>query len=270
MRLYFSECRPDYDAYLSPYQVWALLEPGESAETALAHGFLPGSYDLSHFYLARSVRVSLERYKTTGRIRYTAKQCTGYQARILPRREWHYGDDWSDLAATYLTERLRVEVFPPERFAKLLSSPLTTHVMVLTSVGAERPAGLVTMYLEGKVAYYGVAVYDLAGLPIGLGRHMMATALAQLREDGFDTCYLGSCYTNGSLYKGSFPGLEFFTGREWSTRRDELRFFVEHQDELQGTHLLEFDAYHEAFCPSWPPEPADALFRLSIRESTRR
>lgn len=263
MILQFSECRPDYARYLSPYQVWAVLEPHESPAVALDHGFLPGSYDLSHFYLARSVRIDLGAYTVTGRIRYTARRCAGFAARIVPRRGWAYGAGWQRLAQTYLSRRLAGAGFSPQRLRALLDSPLTTDLLLVTDQATGEPAGLVTLYLEPPAAYYGVAVYDPEQLRLGLGGHLMATALGMLQQTGFTRAYLGSCYSQGALYKSRFPGMEFFNGTRWSADRGELRFLVERQEQLRGTHQLEFAPYRQRYgAPPLPPTGA-AGWRLA-------
>jgi hypothetical protein len=134
-----------------------------------------------------------------------------------------------------------------DRFTRLLRSALTTHVLTLVNTVDDAPAGLATLYVEREVGYYSAAVFDLSRLRSGVGGHVMATALSELQQTGCGMAYLGTCYSTGALHKTRFPGMQFFNGHRWSSDRSELRFLIEHQSELVGTHLLEFGPYREAY-----------------------
>lgn len=247
MRLLFSELAPEYELYLSPYQVWAVLDEGETAATALELGFLPGAYDLSHFVLARSVRVQLARYAPDGRVRYVARRCREVEADVVPVGEFSFDGRWRSLCRAHLEQRIGGERFDVDRFGRLLDSPLTTHVLRFRDARAERDIGLVTLYVERPVVYYGVAVYDLGYLERSIGNHMMASALGRFAAEGFSAVYLGTCYSDRAAYKSRFPGVQFFNGVRWSEDRRELRFMLERQAELRDRHLLEFEPYLREF-----------------------
>ncbi|HEY3479007.1 MAG TPA: hypothetical protein VGL02_08915 [Streptomyces sp.] len=247
MRLLFSECAPDYAAYLAPYQVWGVLDSEETPAVAFGQGFLPGAYDLSHFYLARSGRIRLDLYTPPARVRYAARRCADLSPALTPATEFAFDTSWRALAAGYLSGRWSGSAFDLDRFTRLLRSPLTTHVLTLVSTADAVPAGLAALYLEGDVGYYAAAVYDLSRRRSGIGGHLTATALSEFQRAGCGLAYLGTCYSTGALYKTRFPGLEFFNGHRWSSDRDELRFLIDHQSQLVGTHLLEFGPYRETY-----------------------
>jgi hypothetical protein len=264
VRLIFSECVPDYAAYLAPYQVWGVLEGAETPAVAFGRGFLPSTNDLSHFYLARSVRVDLQVYTPPSRVRYAARRCADLSAALTSATAFVFDTSWQALAAGYLTGRWGGSGFDLDRFNRLLRSPLTTHVLTLVNTADDAPAGLATLYAEREVGYYSAAVYDLSRLRSGVGGHLMATALSELQQAGCGMAYLGTCYSIRALYKTRFPGMQFFNGYRWSSDPSELRFLIEHQSELVGTHLLEFGPYRETYLrsglreipdTSWPAPP---------------
>jgi hypothetical protein len=247
MKFVFSECAPHYAAHLAPYQVWCVLDGGETPGDAFGLGFLPGAYDLSHFYLARSVRIRLDKYTPPPRVRYAARQCADLSAMLTPVSGFEFDCAWREMAAEYFTRRWVRSSFNLDSFARLLCSPLTTHVLAFVNPAGRVPVGLAALYMDRNVGYYAGAVYDLSRRRSGIGGHMMATALAELQQAGSEMVYLGTCYSTNSLYKTRFPGMEFFNGRRWSSDRDELRFLIEHQGELVGTHLLEFEPYRDTY-----------------------
>ncbi|SDW23443.1 Acetyltransferase (GNAT) domain-containing protein [Amycolatopsis xylanica] len=250
MKVAFSEVAPDYTHYVFPYHVWGFLEEGEDVGSAYAQGFLPAAYDLSRFYLTRSVRVDLHRFEETGRTRYVRRRCASIDHALVPRGEFDLSPEWRELAEKYYaTQEISVE-YRRSRFFEMLDSPWCTHVMAYTD--GDRPAGLVPLFVRDGVVQYGIPVYDPSLRSISIGYHMMAAALGQLRSAGFDHVYLGSCYTAGDLYKTRFAGFQFFNGYQWSESREELHFFVDRRPEVTGQHFLGSAPYLDAYCDGDP------------------
>ncbi|MEW9552349.1 GNAT family N-acetyltransferase [Nonomuraea sp. NPDC050783] len=248
MKIIFSECAPNYAAYVFPYQVWAFLEDGEQAGVAYESGFLPGALDLSRFYLTRSVRVDLEKYTATGRVRYVERRCAGIDGELLDRRDFRWSPAWRSLADEYFDRQKVNADYRRKRFGEMLDSPFATHVLTFTDTRDGSPAGLVPVFVGHGLAQYGIPVYDARYRDRSIGNYMMSSALREFQSRGLRYCYLGSCYTAGDLYKTRFVGVEIFNGRAWSADRDELHFLLDHQDRLAGTHILEYRPYVDAFC----------------------
>lgn len=248
MKIVFSECAPHYGAYVFPYQVWAFLEDGEEAAVAYESGFLPGALDLTRFYLTRSVRVDLKRYVVTGRVRYVERRCADIGAELLDRRDFHWSNAWEKLADGYFDRQEVNADYRRRRFGEMLDSPFATHVMAFRDRRDGSPAGLVPVFAGPGLAQYGIPVYDARYRGVSIGNYMMSSALREFQGRGLRHCYLGSCYTAGDLYKTRFAGVEIFNGYAWSAARDELHFLLDHQDDLAGTHIFEYQPYVDAFC----------------------
>jgi hypothetical protein len=216
---------------------------------------------LSHFYLARSVRVRLDVYTPPSRVRYAARRCADLSPTLTSATEFAFDASWRALVAGYFTARWGGGGFDADRFTRLLRSPLTTHVLTLVNAADGTPAAVAALYLEPDVGYYAAAAYDLSRRRSGIGGHLTATALSEFQRAGCGLAYLGSCYSTAALYKTRFPGMEFFNGRRWSSDRDELRFLIEHQSQLVGTHLVEFGPYLEQL-RSTLPEILEASLQL--------
>ncbi|MCA9392547.1 hypothetical protein KC614_05125, partial [candidate division WWE3 bacterium] len=63
MRLIFSEYPAEYESYRFPYQVWGVQEDDDDADDALELGFMPSRMKIGLWYLGRSLRISMKRFK---------------------------------------------------------------------------------------------------------------------------------------------------------------------------------------------------------------
>ncbi|MEV7192286.1 hypothetical protein AB0N81_10830 [Streptomyces sp. NPDC093510] len=247
MRIAFSERPPDYENYIFSYHVWGFLEKGESVRSAYTQGFLPSAYDLSRFYLARSVRVNLEDLSKTGRIRYVERKCSSIDQTLVTRAEFHLSPEWRALADGYFDAQKTRADYRRSRFFEMLDSPLATHVSHLVDRNTGAAVGFVPVLIRDGISQYGIPVYDPAYRRVEIGNHLMAATLFRLRDESVDHCYLGLCYDTRSLYKTRFPGMQFFNGSRWSGDRNELHFLLDHQDELKEHHLLNFPPYVDTY-----------------------
>ena len=65
--------------------------------------------------------------------------------------------------------------------------------------------------------------WDYADPTLGLGRFSTYKEISLAKDLGLKYLYLGPSYERHAKYKSSFPGFEFWTGREWCT--DEKKYF---------------------------------------------
>jgi hypothetical protein len=250
MKVVFSEFVPDFQRYIFPYHVWGFLEEGESVRAAYSRGFLPVAYDMSRFYLVRSIRVVLPRYTPHGRVRYVQRKCQHIAHELVDRDSFELTSAASDMTDRYFATQQVNADYRRNRFHEMLASPFTTHVLRLWERESGRPAGLVPLFLRDGIAHYGIPVYDPVDRTTSIGNHMMAAALGLLADAGHDHCYLGSCYKTGDLYKTRFAGMQFFNGYTWSEDRDELHYLVRRRDEPVHDHVLSSGEYLDRFCDS--------------------
>ncbi|QUQ65412.1 GNAT family N-acetyltransferase [Kutzneria sp. CA-103260] len=265
MRVVFSECAPNYDAHLAPYQVLGFPDEGETAATAFSHGMLPSNRELTRFYLARSVRVDLGRYTESKRERYIRRQCDTLSRSFLPRAQLTPQDTWLDMCVRYMNESSqwtsrRGRQFETADMVARLDTPMTTHLLTLTDTSNQSPAALAALYVEPPIAYYARACYDARYRKLSVGSHLMSCAIGELQRRGFSHVYLGTCYYEGARYKTRFTGMEFFDGLGWSDDRERLRLLLSQQDDLRSRHLFDHPSYLAA---GPPPRPGDATMRLT-------
>lgn len=248
MRLLFSEAKSDYENYIFPYAIWAFPEGGEMPFQFFSHGFLPSSPNLDRFYLCRSVRVALADFTPTSENRRILRRCAGIEARLLPRGEFRYDDEWRSFCKEYADIRFGRDVMTFERLDRLFGSAITSHVLLYRDLRTGRDVGVVTLYYAPpEMAYYYYAFYDLTYYRRNLGMYMMTAAVQRFHEAGLRHLYLGSCYTRNALYKTQFRGAEFFTGFRWSRDLRELKYLIERDQRPLSRHLLETEGYLQRF-----------------------
>ena len=152
MRLLFSECAPDYAAAGPVPGVGGAAGSGDAGRSLSARASCRARTDLSHFYLARSVRVRLDVYTPPSRVRYAARRCADLSPTLTPATEFAFDASWRALVAGYFTARWGGSGFDADRFTRLLRSPLTTHVLTLVNAADATPAAVAALYLEPDVA----------------------------------------------------------------------------------------------------------------------
>ena len=108
---------------------------------------------------------------------------------------------------------------------------------------------MVIFYLHESIAFYYYSFYDLNYTNKNLGMFMMTSSLALMKERGFDSIYLGSCYSRNALYKSQFIGFQFWNGFQWSENIKELKFLIERDGGEVDKHLLESPLFYDEFYP---------------------
>ncbi|MFH8516606.1 GNAT family N-acetyltransferase [Streptomyces gelaticus] len=247
MKIAFSECPPDESNYTFPYHVWGYLEEGESVSSAYRQGFLPAEYDFSRFYLARSIRVKLDEFSSSSRMRYVERKCGSISDALLTRDQFEFSAEWHEMVEVYFSVQKISASYRHTRFLQQIDSPLATHVSCFVDESNGKPVGLVPILIRDGISQYGIPVYDPSYRTVSIGNYIMAATLHRLRARGVDHCYLGYCSDRGSLYKTRFPGMQFFNGRGWSADRAELHFAISQQDLTGAPHLLSSPEYVKDF-----------------------
>ena len=248
MKLLFSEFKSDYANYVFPYAIWGFPEAGETPADLFNQGFLPSSRDLDRFYLCRQVRVSLKDFKLSSENRRILRKGAGITATLVPRAQFEFTAKRRDFYKTYADIRFGKDVMSYERLDALFNSPITSHLLVFVDSATNAELGAATLYIEGAMAYYYYAFYDLNYYARNLGMHMMTSAVELFCRKSCDYVYLGSCYSQNALYKTQFAGSEFFNGTQWSHNLEELKYLISREKREVRQHLLETLEYRDLYC----------------------
>jgi len=248
MKLIFSEATPDYGNYIFPYVIWAFPEPGENISRIFDAGFLPSSRLLDRFYMARQVRVSLERFTPSSENRRILRKCTDVRCELIPRDQFEFTSARRASFKAYADSRFGEGIMTMERLEQLFSSPVVTHILQFTLCTGEDAGSVVLFLKKPEIAFYYYAFYNLDFFDRNLGMFMMVTAVQTFREMNFRHVYLGTCYSERALYKTQFAGCEFFNGVCWSDDLRQLKYAVRREN--RSKHLLEDPGFMELFNPS--------------------
>ncbi len=272
MKLLFSEQNSQYGSYRFPYAVWAVPEPGETPADLFQAGFLPSSHQMDRFYLCRQIRIHLEQFELSSENRRILRKGQSFNVELVPRDKFEYTPARRQFFKAYADAKFGPEVMSLDRLDSLFAHPVISHLLIYTDSQTGAEVGVAALYLEANsLAYYYYAFYDWQHPVRSLGMFMMTAAVELFAGRGCRHIYLGTCYSEGALYKTQFAGAEFFNGFRWSQNLAELKYLLQRDQAPAQQHLLETDAYRAAFCPGGLAEMAAAsAFQMQPGKPARR
>lgn len=256
MRLLFSEAPPDYGHYVFPWVVWAFPDAGETPSHMLRCGFLPSARDLSRWYMARQIRVDLTAFAPSSENRRVLRKGAGLACELVPSSEFTLSAAAREVCLRYASERFGAGVMGEERLSGVFGSAMTSHVLVCRD-GAEEIGWVALLLDRQETAFYSYAFFEPSGRVRNLGMFLMTHCVDRLACDGFRHIHLGTCYSEGALYKTQFPGTEFWDGVAWRTDLAALKRMLSRGG---PGHLLE----DPRWLGSAVPETLEDLARRSL------
>ena len=230
MKIIFSELAPIYAHYTFPHAVYAQPDTDDEIPDIYSRGFLPYSNNPKSssrtFYLARSVRIDLDRFSDSSENRRVARKVDmSIEPNCVPRTSFNTKDpSFRSLCMRYIDERFPKGAMSSKRFSYILDHPLTTHFIDFNDDGGGR-IGTVLCSLHKAMMHYWFAFFDhhrMADFP--LGKWLMWRCIHLAQQMDLQYIYLGTCYGVKSLYKArDFSGVEFFDGMGWNPDIKELK-----------------------------------------------
>lgn len=225
MRIFHSEFAHDYKTYAFGYQVHAELEPGESAEEAYAHGFLPRSNEPdrhNRFYLARSVRVPTEQFSLTTENRRIVKKFEGrFTETFLSREELSKSAEFKSFFLSYFNEKHGIGIMSEERLEGILASVLP--IRGIRYLDGSETVGYALEAADGPFLHYWYPVYRPDMIGAHLGMWMMLDAVRRAKDEGRAYAYLGTAYGEKGRYKMNIEPIEFWDGEGWKQDANALK-----------------------------------------------
>lgn len=224
MKIFFSENQPDYSSYTFNYAIYCIKEAQHELPDIYNKGFLPYSGNLKIaadiFYLARSLRVDLDRFTDTSENRRINRKIEELAITIEVHKKEDFGvEDTAFLAfcMNYAADRFSGNAMTLERLKYVLSRETGSHILSFTSKG--EIMGYVLAGIEGNALQYWFAFFNQTYMKShSLGKWMMWRTIHWAKEEGLAHVYLGTCYGKHSLYKvRDHKGLAFFDGSQWNT-----------------------------------------------------
>src|SRR3989344_1002978 len=243
MRFIYSEGSNNYLNYLFPYQVLLLKEESDLINNIYEKGFLPVRSIKNLFYLARSCRVNLEKFRLSSENRRILRKNQNVKLEIIP------------LAKFDVNKRENREIIDIFTKRKFLSKQFThygirrifldngNYNFVIGFVKDNKKIGLVAICLDESIIHYAHPFYR----ENRLGMLMMTRIVDWAKNNQKKYVYLGTCYGKNSLYKVQFEGFEFFDGISWSGDLEKLKYLVENDSQAKSSHLFQDSTYLKKF-----------------------
>ncbi len=231
MKLFFSEFQPDYTKYHFPYQVYGIVEPEDKTSDIYEKGFLPTRINKDLFYLARSIRIDLSNFEMNSENRRILRKTDYLKYKVVPLAQYEYNIEIGKMAKEFSKQRFNDVILTPSSVRKLFTQSSMTHVIEYYSTDRSTPVGYcLSLYSDG-IFHYSYPFYDLKYFSKNLGMGMILKAISFAIENKLDHFYLGTCYTESSLYKLQFNNIEYFNGFSWSKDLDQLKYLVKNPQE---------------------------------------
>ena len=222
MKIFKSESFIDYITYTFNYAVYCIKESQNEIPEIYEKGFLPysNSTELQYetYYLARSLRVDLDRFQDSSENRRVEKKILVLHPsfKVIPVSEFNLNhDDFLNFCLNYGKNRFS-EGLELERLKYIFNTESISHIFEFKI--QNKKVGYVITIIENGTLHYWFSFFDLDYQKFSLGKHMMFNVIKWASENNLNHVYLGTCYGEKSLYKvRDFKGLSFFDGNRWNS-----------------------------------------------------
>ena len=230
MKIFFSENRVDYSTYTFDYAIYCLKESQAELTEVYEKGFLPytGNWGIEGdiFYLARSLRVDLERFDDTSENRRVNRLVEPLNIRleVIEKADFDLNStEFVDFCQEYISQRIGDDNMSTERWQYILTRETGTHIIRFTADG--KLLGFVFVALNSEILHYWFAFFDTEYMRThSLGKWIMWRTIRWAKDNNLKKVYLGTAYKASALYKiRDHKGLSFFDGSGWNKDIEQLK-----------------------------------------------
>ena len=242
MKIFFSEFPADYGKYHFPYQVFLVKEGDNEAGKIYEMGFLPVRSIKNLYYLARSVRVNLEKFELSSENRRILRKTEEFEGELVKLEEFDYTPQIQKICKDWFEARFGKGKISAAAIRKIFTAGIFSHIFIWRQ--KEETAGYAVVFINEKVVHYAHVFSNPRFTKSNLGARMMLEAIIWAKENGKKYAYLGTCYEKNALYKTEFMGVEFFNGLTWSSNLEELKYLINRKT---GDYLFRDKEFREKF-----------------------
>lgn len=238
MKIFFSEHQTEYSTYTFSYSVYCIKEEQVEIPEIYAKGFLPYTGDFAIkkdiFYLARSVRVDLNRFKDTSENRRVHRLVEPLRIEVIPVEKFSSNlqdNAFLSFCTNYAEDRFSGGSMDEERMKYIFSRNSLTHIFTFRS--KEKLYGYVFAAIHGNMLHYWYSFFDIEYLKThSLGKWMLWKTIHWAKDNNLRYVYLGTCYKTKALYKvRDHKGAEFFNGVHWNDDLQLLKYLCKLDEE---------------------------------------
>jgi len=240
MKVIYSEHQVDYNTYTFSYGVYCIKESHDEISEIYARGFLPytGNLEIVRdvFYLARSVRINLEKFKDSSENRRVNRivQELAIRFELIEKEKFNFQDPhFLSFCSKFAEVRFSGGRMDESRIRYIFGHDILSHVIIFRSL--EKIYGYAFAVIRGDMLHYWYAFFDLAYLRShSLGKWMMWRTIKWAKEQHLRYVYLGTCYKTKALYKvRDHTGVEFFDGVRWNEDVKLLKYLCKRDEEQE-------------------------------------
>lgn len=229
MKIFYSEYITNYQTYTFGFAVYCILENLNEISAVYERGFLPysGMTDLQKnvFYLARGVRIKLNDFELRKDDNYIVRKIEeNLNITMLVKEKEEalkiYPNIKNDFFA-FAERRFGRGIMDYKRLDYILDKEFFKKIIIFMQ--DEKPvAYLLTVPIKNSIHIWYSIINDSPSINNNknLGKYLLIKTLSYLKSNGFQYCYVGTCYGRNSRYKTDFLGVEFYNGNFWS---DDLK-----------------------------------------------
>ena len=241
MKIFFSESIPEYQSYTFNYGIYCIKESNHELTKIYESGFLPysGSTTLSYevFYLARSLRVDLDRFDDTSENRRVNRKIEplNIKLEVLDKKQLLATDaGFLPFCVNYINSRIG-EAMTAVRLDYILRLTSGTHIFRFTK--DHEVVGYVLAVIDSQIVHYWFSFFDLELMKThSIGKWMMWSVISWAREHQKKQVYLGTAYGEKALYKvRDHKGLSFYDGNGWNQDMDLLKEWCKTDQDRNAT-----------------------------------
>jgi arginyl-tRNA--protein-N-Asp/Glu arginylyltransferase len=221
MKYIFLEEEYKYKEYKFPYKVYLEREEGDKTDQIFENGFLPTRIRNNLFYLCRSLRVNLKNFNLSSENRRILRKTEYLQIELKEMSNFEYHYTLGKKAMEFYRNRFGEKILSARKAKWIFNSGFFNGVLIFKD--QKETVGHCPVMKTEKLIFYAYPFYNLAYLDKNIGMGMMTKTVNYAKENGYDYVYLGTVYTEESLYKMQFEGLEYSDGVKWSTDLDRVK-----------------------------------------------
>ena len=199
---------------------------GDSLEGIYAKGFIPTRIQRDLYYMARSTRINLENFSESSELRRVDRKVEGLTVTAVKLSDFEYDYTLGKQMKDFYDARFGNKTLSAQKAKWLFTSGVFSHVLTYRIDESDDIIGYCIANINDNAMHYAYPFYSLElDLP-NLGMGMMLKAAQYSKEQNIKMMYLGTSYTEKSLYKTQFPGFEWFTGNTWNSSVAELKEII--------------------------------------------
>jgi arginine-tRNA-protein transferase len=230
MKIFFSESQPDYSTYTFNYAIYCLMESTSELPAIYNQGFLPytGNPNLGKevFYLARSLRVDLDRFDDTSENRRVNRKVEplDIQLKLIKKEDFDLqSPEFIRFCTSYAAERFHDGAMSQERLSYVLNRECASHLFEFRT--ENKVIGYVLAAISDNSLQYWYAFFDTDYMKShSLGKWLMWRVIRWAKDNKLDYVYLGTSYGQHALYKiRDHKGLAYFDGNKWNSDLKQLK-----------------------------------------------